>query len=146
MGAVAGFAARRRPPGITVLGAVLALMAMCGLTNALIWNAPLAQQLLRSTNDPSVGWIGGPVFTALMLAYAVTAGLSAVGLFLLKRWSVWAYVAWCASMAVIVAYGRMLAPSELAMANAVAGAVGSALFLLVCPYIARHTRANPAIS
>jgi hypothetical protein len=146
MGAVAESAARLRPPGITVLGAVLALMALCGVVNALIWNAPLAQQFLRSTNDPAVAWIGGPVFTTLMLAYAVTAGLSAAGLFQLKRWSVWAYVAWCASMAVIVAYGRMLASSELAMANAVAGAVGSGLFLLLCPYIARHTRANPAIS
>jgi hypothetical protein len=81
-----------------------------------------------------------------MLVYTATATLSAIGLFQLKRWSVWAYSAWCASMAAIVVYGRMLEFGELATANAIAGAVGSALFLLPCPYIARHTRENPAIS
>jgi hypothetical protein len=147
VGAVAESAARRRlPGGIAVLGAVMVAMAFAGILNAVIWNAPLVQELLRKANDPVTAWFGTPSFIALALVYAVTAALSAAGLFLLKRWSVWAYTAWCASMAVIVAYSRLLVPGELSTANAVAGALGSALFLLACPYIARHTRANPAIS
>jgi|SRR5690349_20460737 hypothetical protein len=141
MGAVAESAARRRlPGGITVLGAVMVAMAFAGLLNLLIWNLPAVHELLRKADVPVNAWFGTPSFIVLMAVYAATAALSAFGLFQLKRWSVWAYTAWCASMAVIVAYGRMQEPGDLATANAILGAVGSALFLLPCPYIARHTR------
>jgi uncharacterized membrane protein (DUF2068 family) len=147
LGAVAETAARRRlPGGIVALGAVMVAMAFAGLLHTVVWRAPVVQQLLNRADDPAAAWLNTPSFTVLMLVYAATAALSAVGLFQLKRWSVWAYVAWCASMAVIVVHARMLEPGELATANAVLGAVGSALFLLPCPYIARHTRAKPAIS
>lgn len=124
----------------------MAAMAFAGILNAVIWNAPLVHELLRKANDPVTAWSGTPGFIALMLVYAATAALSAAGLFLLEPWSVWAYTVWCASMAVIVVCSRLLESGELSTANALAGAVGSALFLLVCPYIARHTRADPAIS
>jgi hypothetical protein len=143
VGAVADSAARRRPDGITILSVLLFLMAFTGLVNAVIWNASFVQELLRKVSEPMAAWLGGPTFTALMLAYAATATLSAIGLLTLRPWSVWAYVAWCASMAAIVGYGRMWDSASTATANAVAGVVGCAIFLVACPYIARHTRAQP---
>src|SRR5688572_19003229 len=132
----------RRPDGITLLSVLLGVMALCGLVNALVWNASIVRELVLKASPADADWLGGPVFTVLMLAYAASSAASAFALWRLRSWAVWAYVGWCASMGAAVAWFRLQdGPEELRTANAVMGLLASAVFLVVCPYIARHTRA-----
>ena len=82
----------RRPDGITLLSVLLGVMALCGLVNALVWNAPFVRELVLKASPGDADWVGGPVFTMLMLAYAASAAASASALWSLRSWAVWAYV------------------------------------------------------
>jgi len=135
---VSSSSARRRPDGITLLSCVMAVMAVSGLVCLLFPLVPGVVQLLHAD------WLATPTFTVIMLASAGAAALSAVGLWRLRHWSVWSYVAWCASMATGTVWFRSFGTVEEARtANMIAGGIVSALYLLACPYIVRNTRALP---
>jgi hypothetical protein len=119
-------------------------MAFCGLLNAIIWNLPIVQQLLREVSPADAEWLGGLIFTVIMVVYASGAAASAFALLRLRPWAVSAYVAWCMSMGISLAWFSLHEPEGLRTASILMGLVGSAIFLVACPYIARHTRATPA--
>ena len=76
----------RRPTGLAVVAILLGVLCAAALANGTVL-------LLRAADARALGF-RPEILAPLAAAYALSAGLAAVGLWRMTRWAPWALLAW----------------------------------------------------
>jgi hypothetical protein len=137
---------RKRPPGLSVIAIILALLAVSGVMNAFIWSQlsaslpPDAPAHLRA----GVNALASPVVSASAIFYAITALCAAVGVWAMRDWAPLAILAWGVGVLILGGAVLVLSPkmvdaplSFVAFAYAGGGAIAIAIVAATWLYVRR---------
>ena len=138
---------RKRPPGLSVVAVILALLAVSGFLNAFIWSQlsaslpPDAPPHLRA----AVNALASPTVTVLAILYAITALYAAVGVWKMKIWAPVAILAWGVGVLILGGTFLVLGPqmvdaplNSAAFAYAGLGALAIAIVAATWLYVRRQ--------
>src|SRR6185436_13735818 len=112
-----------RPAGATLLALALAWLAIAGFGNALVW-----RKLPHGVDARVLPWLSSavdalrpPVLSALALICGITACLASIGIWRLRPWKARAFMAWSASVIVLVMWFVLALPTVLPVGGRGAG-------------------------
>jgi hypothetical protein len=136
-----------RPPGLSVIAVLLALLAVSGLLNAFVWSRigatlpPDAPARLRA----AVKILATPVVSVAAIFYAITALCSAVGVWQMRTWAPLAILAWGVGVLTLGVIFSVLGPhladaplSTLVLLYAGLGAIAVAIVAATWSYVRRN--------
>jgi hypothetical protein len=133
----------RRPVGATLLALALGWLAIAGFGNALMWRT-VPSSLNVAESSPLGRFIeaaSSPLFTAVALAYGVTALVACIGLWRMRPWMARAVLAWVTAVAITGVWMLLTVPGELLLGGPLAALAfvvgGVTLLLLVYRYVRR---------
>ena len=115
----------RRPIGATLLALALAWLAFGGFGNAVVWRTARDSLQLPETS-PLARFLeaaASPLFTAIALAYGTTALAACIGIWRMRPWMTWAFVAWGIAVTAMGVWLVWAMPSELLMGGRIAWVV-----------------------
>ena len=110
---------RKRPPGLSVIAIILALLAVSGVMNAFIWSqlsASLPPDAPAHIRD-AVNTLASPVVSASAIFYAITALCAAVGVWAMRDWAPLAILVWGVGVLMLGGAALMLFPQMLDMSS-----------------------------
>jgi hypothetical protein len=138
---------RKRPPGLSVIAMLLALLAVSGFLNAFVWSRvsatlpPDAPAHLRAV----VNTLATPAVSAAAIFYAITALCSAVAVWQMRAWAPLAILAWGVGVLTLGAIFLVLGPhlvdapfSSLVLPYAGLGAFAVAIVAGTWLYVRRN--------
>jgi hypothetical protein len=93
-----------RPAGATLLALALGWLAIAGFGNALVWRSLPhgADARVSPRLSAAVDALQPPLLSALALICGVTACIASIGVWRLRPWKARAFLAWSASVIVLV--------------------------------------------
>ena len=139
---------RTRPLGLSIIAALLALLAICGFANSYIW-AQLSATLPADTPADFralVSALASPLVSAAAILCGITGLSAAVGAWLIRSWAPTAILAWgVAAFALgsifLLRIGQLItpAPTSLKIAAAMGLALTVAIVTGIFVYVRRKT-------